>query len=53
MAEILIPTHGLRLLDKEPIYSSAATLTLQQRFLTTGGKEVWQDVPVVRENVED
>jgi hypothetical protein len=60
--ETLIPTHGLRFVtrayDVPTDTFGGGTVrkhanVLQQRFTTTGGKEVWKDVPCTAETVSE
>lgn len=58
-AETLIPTMGLRFVQRTAKVAREAYgggtydktyHVLQQRFTTTGGREVWRDVPTSRED---
>jgi hypothetical protein len=47
---VLIPTMGLRWVESD--HPQSPRMALQQCFMTTGGKEVWVDVPIVWRGAE-
>ena len=51
MSETLIPTGELRFARRyvKILKTMELVTVLQQRYVTTGGKEVWRDVPTVDE----
>ena len=51
MSETLIPTMALRFVRR--VQNGRIALILQQGFKTTGGRDVWRDVPVVEDTPDE